>query len=53
MLEQVPPHQFRDDIYVDEVIKPPEQIKNEDKQIIIEILYNELKIFTIPNYNFS
>ncbi|MHA1805158.1 MAG: hypothetical protein ACTSU4_11635 [Promethearchaeota archaeon] len=43
MLEQVLPHQFRDDIYIDKVITSDEKIKSEDKKIIIKILYDELQ----------
>ncbi|MHA1725795.1 MAG: hypothetical protein ACTSXH_13340 [Promethearchaeota archaeon] len=46
MLEEVLSHQFRDDIYIDKVISTAEEIKSEDKNIIIKILYDELQSLT-------
>jgi len=44
ILEQVLPHQYRDDIYIDQVITPHENVKNVDKIIINRMLLREIAL---------
>jgi len=42
ILEQVMPHPHRDDIYVNEIITPHNEIPQSDKQIVNRILLKEV-----------
>lgn len=44
ILEQVLPHQYRDDIFIDKVITPHEKIKEIDKIIINRMLLREIAL---------
>ena len=42
LLEQVLPHPYRDDIYINEVITPHNKVTQSDKQMIIHLLLKEV-----------
>lgn len=42
ILEEVPPHPFRDDIYINSVITPYDEVKNSDKMMVKRILLKEI-----------
>ncbi len=42
ILEQVLPHQYRDDIYIDQVITPHDKVTEFDKNIINRMLLREI-----------
>lgn len=42
LLEEVPPHPFRDEIYINTVITPHEEVKNSDKLMVKRILLKEI-----------
>ncbi len=42
ILEEVPPHPFRDDIYINSVITPYDEVKNSDKMMVKRILLKEV-----------
>ena len=44
ILEEVPPHPFRDDIYINSVITPHDEVKNSDKMMVKRILLKEVAI---------
>ena len=44
ILEEVPPHPFRDDIYINTVITPYDEVKNSDKMMVKRILLKEIAI---------
>lgn len=44
ILEQVLPHQYRDDIYIDQVITPYDKVTEFDKNIINRMLLREIAI---------
>jgi hypothetical protein len=44
ILEQVLPHQYRDDIYIDQVITPHEKVSTTDKIIVNRMLLREIAI---------
>ena len=44
ILERVLPHQYRDDIFIDQVITPHEKVKEVDKIIINRMLLREIAI---------
>ncbi len=44
ILEQVLPHRWRDDIYIDQVIVPHEKVTEFDKIIINRMLLREIAI---------
>ena len=41
ILEEVQSHQFRDDIYINNVITPHESVQKRDKQLVKNILLKE------------
>ncbi len=41
-LEQVLPHPHRDDIYINEIITPHNEVKESDKKIVNRILLREV-----------
>ena len=44
ILEQVLPHQYRDDIYIDQVVLTHDKVKEVDKVIINRMLLREIAI---------
>jgi len=42
ILEEVPPHPFRDDIYINTVITTHDEVKNSDKMMVKRILLKEV-----------
>ncbi len=42
ILEQVMPHSHRDDIYINEIITPHNEITQSDKQMVNRILLKEV-----------
>lgn len=42
ILEEVPPHPSRDDIYINSVITPHDEVKNSDKMMVKRILLKEV-----------
>ena len=42
ILEEVPPHPFRDDIYINTVITPHGEVKNSAKLMVRRILLKEI-----------
>ncbi len=42
ILEEVPSHPFRDDIYINSVITPYDEVKNSDKMMVKRILLKEI-----------
>jgi len=44
ILEEVPPHPFKDHIYINTVITPHDEVKNSDKMMVKRILLKEVAI---------
>jgi len=44
LLEKVPPHPNRPDIYINSVITPHDEVKNSDKMMVKRILLKEVAI---------
>ncbi|MCK4688417.1 MAG: hypothetical protein KAT66_09835 [Candidatus Lokiarchaeota archaeon] len=42
LLEKVPPHPFRSEIYINTVITPHEEVKKSDKMMVKRILLKEV-----------
>ncbi|MFX1379098.1 MAG: hypothetical protein ACFFA4_08370 [Promethearchaeota archaeon] len=42
ILEQVLPHPNRDDIYINEIITPPDKVSQSDKQMVNRLLLKEV-----------
>jgi hypothetical protein len=42
ILEQVLPHPYRDDIYINEIITPHKKVSESDKQMVNRLLLKEV-----------